>query len=309
MSLRSSLTKLVGSFRSAGRSTNLAHLASFAGLVGVVAVASAGYAGCGGNDTLQCEADGTHCMICDGLSCRPATSEGSGGSGGGTGTGASTSVGAGGTDGGTGGAAACDPKAATCPCVNGACTDGKTCIDGLCITGCNFSYECGSGKVCDDGACVPGCDGTTPCSTGYTCTNGACALDPTKPQCGASSPCPSGQVCSANGLCTTTCTASSQCATGQVCDGSTGQCITNPSPTPICNNAMPCPGSELCLADGFCHYPCSSLADCTKIDNRFVACNPDPTDKVCETQEEVDPQCTLTKPCPTGKSCISNTCL
>jgi len=39
-------------------------------------------------------------------------------------------------------------------------------------------------------------------------------------------------------------------------------------------------------------------------DNRFVACD----QGICKTEEEVNPQCTLTTPCPSGKSCISNTC-
>jgi hypothetical protein len=60
----------------------------------------------------------------------------------------------------------------------------------------------------------------------------------------------------------------------------------------------------VCLADGFCHYPCTSLSECQHIDNRFVAC----VSGYCETQEEVSPECTLTNPCPAGKTCISNTC-
>ena len=65
-----------------------------------------------------------------------------------------------------------------------------------------------------------------------------------------------------------------------------------------------CPTGEVCESDGFCHYPCTSLNQCKLIDNRFVAC-----DGVCKTDQEVNPQCTLTMPCPTGKTCISNTCL
>jgi hypothetical protein len=68
---------------------------------------------------------------------------------------------------------------------------------------------------------------------------------------------------------------------------------------------MPCPSGEICEADGFCHYPCTTLAQCAVIDTRFVAC----TDGVCKTQQEVNPQCSLKVPCPLGKACISNTCL
>jgi hypothetical protein len=183
------------------------------------------------------------------------------------------------------------------------CTGGKTCVSGLCIVGCNFTYECGAGNVCDDGACVPGCDATHTCAANYTCVSGACQPDPANPQCSATIPCPSGQVC-ASGLCTTQCTTNSQCAAGEVCDGSTGTCINDPSTKPLCSSSMPCPTGEECLSDGFCHYPCSSEAQCQLIDNRFVACS----EGVCMTQEEVTPACTLTMPCPAGKSCISNVC-
>jgi hypothetical protein len=67
---------------------------------------------------------------------------------------------------------------------------------------------------------------------------------------------------------------------------------------------MPCPAPEVCEADGFCHYPCSSVAQCKLYDNRFVACDMG----ICKTQEEVNPQCTMTMPCPAGQTCISNTC-
>jgi hypothetical protein len=94
---------------------------------------------------------------------------------------------------------------------------------------------------------------------------------------------------------------------GQVCDGATGTCIPDPSPKPACGASMTCPQGQECLTDGFCHYPCTSVTDCKLIDNRFVACSGTPN--VCKTDQEVNPQCTLTMPCPVGKSCISNTCL
>ena len=204
---------------------------------------------------------------------------------------------------GTGGAAPCDPTQATCPCDNGTCPTGKACISGLCVVGCNFTYECGAGNVCANGACVAGCDATHGCDPGYTCTNGACQVDPAKPQCSASNPCPTGEIC-VSGLCTTKCTANSQCASGEICDGSSNTCVPDPSPKPVCSTTQPCPAPEECLTDGFCHYPCTSTSQCKLIDNRFTC-----DTGICKTDQEINPQCTLQMPCPAGKSCISNTCL
>jgi hypothetical protein len=194
---------------------------------------------------------------------------------------------------------------ATCACdADDKCSDGKTCVNGLCIDGCNFSYECGPGKVCFDGACVDGCSDQNPCDAGYTCENGGCVLDPANPECDATMPCPSGEIC-VDGLCTTGCNANTDCKAGEVCDGSAHACIPDPSPKPLCDSSTPCPAPQICQADGYCHYPCGALTECKKIDNRFVACD----QGVCKTQEEVAPECTLTMPCPAGKSCVSNKCL
>ncbi len=315
MSLRTAFTKLVGTLSEAGSAAVSRHRPTWTGVVaigGLVVAATASGCGCdGGGSLVPCGDAGEFC-VCNGYDCQVANkNSGAGGSGGPAGTGGG--VGTGGVPGtggaltstggsGTGGAAPCDPMQATCPCVDGACTDGMTCIDGLCITGCDFTYQCGEGNVCANGACVPGCTSGS-CPTGYTCSNGACSVDPNNPACSASTPCPAGEIC-ANGLCTTHCTADSQCAAGQVCDGGSQTCITDPSPTPVCNMSKPCPSPEVCLTDGFCHYPCTSLSECQHIDNRFVACD----SGICKTQEEIDPQCSLTKPCPAGKSCISNQC-
>ena len=312
MSLRSSLTKLSSMrFRMLG-----ATLAAVAGLAGV---ATSG-GGCGGNSTLQCGPNMTNCMICDGLGCRPATpngtsSAGSGGSGGATASSSSGGTGGASTSTSTStssssGAAACDPTQATCACVNGQCPSGLQCVSGLCVKGgCDYTYQCGKGRVCINGGCATGCSSTNPCPAGYTCTGdtggatGACLPDPTNPQCSTTKPCPTGQVCGPDGICATGCTATSQCTAGEVCDGTSHTCVPNPAPTPACSTAMPCPAPQVCETDGFCHLPCTSVAQCQQVDNRFVAC-----DGYCKTQQEVMPQCTQTMPCPTGKNCISNTC-
>lgn len=301
MSLRSPLTTLLGSLSSFSSLRLTSRWTGAAVAFGFFAV-SAG--GCGGCDeaTLTCDANGLNCQICDGYGCRAADPDlpGTGGTGG------TSSTGGGGTGtGGTGGAAPCDPTQATCACgADETCEGGKTCVNGLCIDGCNFSYECGPGKVCFDGACVAGCSEQNPCDAGYTCDNGGCVPDTENPQCDATHACPSGQIC-VDGLCTTGCNVNTDCASGEICDGTAHACIPDPSPKPACDTATPCPAPQICQADGYCHYPCGTLTECKLIDNRFVACD----QGVCKTQEEIAPECTLDQPCPAGKSCISNKCL
>jgi hypothetical protein len=261
-------------------------------------VSATGCGGCGDNSLQPCPASyggqpGMYC-ICDGLGCRPANLDGNGGSDGGTGYGGGSPT--------TTTTTGCDPSQAACPCDNGTCKDGLNCVNGLCIVGCNFSYECGPGNVCDNGACVPGCGPSIPCATGYTCTNGACTVNPANPQCSLANPCPAGQSCT-NGICAAQCTTNSQCGTDEVCDASTGTCIPDPSTKPACSMAEPCPSGETCLMDGFCHVSCTSTAECQLIDNRFTC-----SGNYCKTQQEINPQCTLTMPCPDAGTCISNTC-
>lgn len=295
MSLRSPSTKLAASLASLRGSFTWTGVAA---IFGLFAVSATGCGGCDGSAAQPCPGDPSRICICDGLGCRSATqdttSTGLGGAGGSTTTGSTSTT----------STAPCDPTQATCPCDEGKCPSGKACVNGLCIVGCNFTYECGAGKVCADGACVPGCDATHGCDPGYACNKGACEPDPSNPQCDASHACPSGEIC-VNGLCTTGCNASSDCADGEICDGGSHSCVPDPSPKPVCDTSMPCPAGEVCLADGFCHYPCTTAAQCKLIDNRFVACD----SGICKTDQEVNPQCTLQMPCPAGKTCVSNTCL
>lgn len=293
MLLHSPLTKLFGS--------SLSRWAGAAALIGLFSVSAAGCGGCD-DSSLQCDAAGKHCVLCDAYGCREAdpggNSGGSGGAsanaGGGTGTGTSTGSGQ-----------SCDQTQNACPCSsNSDCDKGLACVNGLCIAGCDFSYECGAGNICINGACVPGCDAMTPCAAGYTCVNGGCVVDPKNPQCDAQDPCPAG-VC-VGGLCTTDCKVNADCGPGKLCDNKTHACIDDPSPQPVCSQTVKCTGvGQVCLNDGYCHYPCNSVNDCKIIDSRFIACD----QNICKTQEEVQPECSLNKPCPAGKSCVSNKCL
>lgn len=318
MPLRSSLTKLLGSFSlrldssaetPPRRGRPRSAWATAAAGIGLFATSATGCGGCDDGMMVHCDTAEQGCYVCDAYGCRPGTQVGMGGAGGATSV-TTSGVGGSGGMGGAGGstassdAAACDPAVSACACkATSDCGTDKACIHGLCISACTFSYECGAGRVCVDGACTAACDATTPCDAGYTCASGACVVDPTHPACNSAKPCATGEIC-VGGLCTSNCTATSQCATGEVCDGSTGVCIADPSTQPVCSATTACPSGEQCLADGFCHYPCTTEAQCIVIDGRFVACS----GGFCRTAVENNPGCTLDNPCPSGKACISNKC-
>jgi hypothetical protein len=308
---------------------------SFGWLAGV-ALTLAGSTGCIGCEVsdLECDDDGGNCRICDAYGCRPVGNDGGAGAGaqggaggaglGGAGAGAQGGAGLGGAGGeqpgGAGGAGAaggaggaggsapvCDPSLGLCPCSDdGACEGELACVDGLCIDPCEFSYQCGSGKVCANGACVEGCDVESPCSPGYTCDKDICVLDPQNPECTSAADCGGAPAVCSDGLCSLGCSSSAECEDGEVCDVAAGACIDDPSPTPACSTTADCVGVQLCLADGYCHYGCTTTVECKLIDNRFVACDAG----ICKLAEELDPECGVGGlECPAGQDCISNECI
>jgi hypothetical protein len=271
--------------------------------LGLFSVSAAGCGGCN-ESTLQCDNITNQCQICDAYGCHNANVTGSGG--GFSSSSSSSSTGSTSSSTGAGGAKpTCDQATEACPCATPAeCNSGKQCIDGLCIVGCDFDYQCGAGNVCANGKCEVGCDAQTPCALGYTCDKGACVPDPANPQCGPNKPCEGKELC-VDGFCSKPCLANADCGAGKICDGQSGACIPDPSPQVGCSANMPCTGQgQQCGADGYCHYPCNDVNACKLIDNRFAACD----QSVCKTQEEVNPECTLNMPCPSGKDCISNHC-
>ena len=297
MSFRTPFAAVPGLLRSL--SLRLGGAAVAFGLFGAFAVSAAGCGGCE-DAALTCDAEGKNCVICDGYGCHPAdpnTTGGTGGSGGSGGANATTTTGT--------GTAGCDSAKTTCPCdATTKCEAGTQCLGGLCVAGCDFTYECGAAKVCVNGQCAPGCDAQTPCAAGYTCSAGACLLDPSNPECSVSVPCAAGKTC-VGGLCTSACTANIDCAAGQICNAATGSCIADPSPTAGCSDSVKCTGQgQQCAADGYCHYPCTTVPECKLHDSRFVACD----QGICKTAEEIEPECTIDNPCAAGKNCISNKC-
>jgi hypothetical protein len=249
-----------------------------AALGGVAMVALAGAAGCScGSTDATCKVG---CFGGGGASSESA--QGGANAGGANGGGASASGGAGGAASGGGGEApGCDPAHETCACDAGTCDAGLDCVGGLCILGCDFSYQCPNGKVCDDGACVQACTMPGDCGAGLTCKKGVCVVDKANPECSGDKPCKGS-------------------------DGKSGTCIPDPSRQILCSDQMPCAGTgQMCGADGYCYYACMTATDCQLIDVFFTVCQMG----VCMTDAEANPECTMAMPCPAGKDCISNHCL
>ncbi|MEJ7732385.1 MAG: hypothetical protein WKG00_24670 [Polyangiaceae bacterium] len=279
-----------------------------------------GCGGCSDDPSLNCD-DAGNCEICDAYGCRPADPSGSNARGGGgwgnaSGPGARGAPGASGggsASGGTGGVPVCDGNEAACPCDDDSeCTAaGTQCVGGICIDGCEFSYQCGAGKVCADGQCVAECVEPVDCPAGYTCgPAGVCVVDPSNPACDADTPCTGPDEVCEGGLCVEPCSANVDCGEGEICNAAEGHCIPDPSPKPVCSDTVACSGAgQACLEDGYCHYACTEFSDCQVIAGQFVACQAGPGGaKVCKTLEETDPECTLSDPCPDGQSCVSNEC-
>ncbi len=174
MSLRSSFTKLVGSFVRVGEpgrgspnpSGRDGHASRWSfgvvGALGAVAVLGVGSGACNNSEPVQCDANGNNCMICDGYSCRPATqgTTGSGGSGGAGGASSTTSVGTGGN--GTGGVGTTTTASTSTSTSSGAGgTGGFSTVGDL---ACSASKPCPSPQVClPDGYCAYACTSLNEC--------------------------------------------------------------------------------------------------------------------------------------------------
>lgn len=293
----------------------LAKLLTPSALFIFISLGGASYVGCSSSDyKLACDETGHNCFWCDDNGCKPADpsvnsssgSSSSGDGGGGAGSSSSSSSGSSSSSSSSSsGAPMCDPTTTTCGCgTPGDCPTDLMCIDGLCIVACNNSFECGAGRVCVNGNCEIGCSLQKPCEAGFSCNKGFCIPDPANPQCTMDKPCPTGETC-AGTICQTSCTKNAECPPGEVCDGTTKGCIPNPSPIPSCGPSKPCPGTAQCGTGGYCQYGCATVTECKLIDSRYTACD----QNICKTNEELNPQCSLDKPCPMGQDCVSNKCL
>lgn len=198
-----------------------------------------------------------------------------------------------------------DCKAGTMACVcrvGGKCDEGLSCLDGICLSPCQYTFQC-DGKICVDGRCTAPCDGANSCDDGYVCgVHGVCVADTNGSQCGAGGVCEAPKEC-VNGWCRRMCMTHDQCEANELCDGSTGLCIDDPQPhRPCATNASVC-GAKACV-DGFCRYQCETSSQCELIDARIPVCK----NGICVSSAEVASQCLTKQDCASGQSCISNTC-
>jgi hypothetical protein len=146
--------------------------------------------------------------------------------------------------------------------------------------------------VCADGQCLTSC-ATTSCGDGFTCDKGVC-----KPVSGGNPP--------DGGAPSPACTGDPECGAGKYCNQ--GACVVDTRPKPNCTSDDQCGGTtgtpKKCL-DGFCKYTCSSDQYCRTIDTRIGYCA---KDAVCRSAAEATAACTGPGQCPSGQSCIDNTC-
>jgi len=197
------------------------------------------------------------------------------------------------------------------------CTNGQKCVGSgaaaMCEDPsdvCQYSSECGAGKVCADGECLVDCSaqGST-CPSGTTCEKGVC--EPNANQCTSDAQCSGSTPKCEQGQCVAACDSSnptSSCSSGYVCEN--GACVLDTQPAPNCGtNGAQCAANQECL-DGFCRYTCTTpngqlSQSCEEIDTRIGYCAKDGT---CRDSAEAQAQCLEASDCPSGQSCISNTC-
>lgn len=109
------------------------------------------------------------------------------------------------------------------------CTDGKTCVDGVCVSvptttttlpaSCESSDNCPDGQTCQDGTCVkdPGCPDPAPCQP-VTCN-----CDPTL-------------ICNPTVICAVDVCKDGKCSNGSTGTDGAGTCVTNQDCPAVVNN-------------------------------------------------------------------------
>jgi hypothetical protein len=248
------------------------------GLAGAWLALTVGSGGCSaGSEQTICDQNG--CQVCDAYGCRGAEPK------------AET---------------VCDPTVSTCTCTSVTqCKNGLQCIDGLCLTACQYSSECGAGRVCLNGKCLVGCDAKTPCPSGYSCSaKGVCDPDAVNPLCSDAKPCVGGLKC-VKGICQGGCKLKSDCAPTEICDPASGTCATDPQPKPACATDPSVCGTTQVCKNGYCRYPCTDSDACSKIDVRISECKTG----ICMSTAEANPKCTQKSDCAPVQDCVSNICL
>jgi hypothetical protein len=206
----------------------------------------------------------------------------------------------------------CNPTTSSCPCTdNTQCTSGQTCVGGRCILTsdtCRFNAQCGTGRVCVNQQCRVACSATSPCPAGQTCNTEGVCVDRIANECTRDTECGVGRRC-INATCFTSCSTNTECGTGRYC--SDGVCIADTRRQPFCTSDAGCASPSRCL-DGLCRRPCNNAEECLRTDVQYRNCAPirylNTTQSFCQTNNEVQSNCSRASDCAAGQSCIDGVC-
>ncbi len=176
-----------------------------------------------------------------------------------------------------------------CDADGNACTEGDSCVDGLCTSG--PIKQCDDANPCTIDACQPatGCTSTAndsaPCNDGNACTVGDLCVGK---QCTAGTP--------------LTCQAAGQCQTAS-CDLATGQCVPqNKAQGQACDDGTACTSGDGCK-DGSCG---GTPVDC----NDSNVCTDDSCDMKLGCQHANNASgCDDNNACTDGDTCKAGSCV
>lgn len=163
---------------------------------------------------------------------------------------------------------------------------------------CESQDACADGTICISGICTENkCAATTDCPDGWTCDvlTTKCKAGSTTPTDGGTTDAgrtDAGPVTTDGGTPAQACTDKWNCPAGQICKNRKCQA---PAANDNCANDQDCPSGKLCNFSKKCESGCIDPRDCSG----DLLCHP--TKYVCET-------CSLSNPCPAGKSCVGGKC-
>lgn len=206
-----------------------------------------------------------------------------------------------------------------------ACTDDTQCANGwLCVSGrctapsnvCQFDNQCGSGRVCVNNECRLRCGAMTTCPDGQECVSAGSVMycrNRTGPSCNRDADCGAGRRC-IDAVCYQSCTPGSpatSCGPEMYCNDD-GVCVPDTRPRPFCDATRPCQAGSDCVG-GVCRVPCSTSAECQRVDVTYRNCGPIPYQNqtqrnYCLTDNEYRPVCARQSDCAMGQVCIDGVC-
>jgi len=163
-------------------------------------------------------------------------------------------------------------------------------------TPCASDSECGyPDNVCRGGFCE-----SNTCRSNADCPGGTCNI--LSGTCTAGSPDGGGivETPDGGGTTVTACTTKYDCPNGKICKGTPKACV-DPNPANTCGNDSDCPRGKICNFSRQCEAGC--------MPGTGGAPSPDcDAPLLCDPQKYVCAACSLSNPCPAGKTCNSGAC-